>query len=71
MVNFGFWGGTIFFAVVEAVCVGVCQVTSKQKDKALLGITLISTAVVCSWSMWAIIYIAQMNPLVRPILAGG
>ena len=32
---------------------------------------LFGTSVFCCWMMWAIIYMAQMNPLVRPVLNGG
>ena len=28
------------------------------------------SSVFCCWLMWAIIYMAQMNPLVNPVLAG-
>ena len=31
---------------------------------------LFATSVFCCWMMWAIIYMAQMNPLVVPILSG-
>lgn len=31
---------------------------------------LFSASVFCCWLMWAIIYMAQMNPLVNPVLAG-
>ncbi|KAF3451814.1 hypothetical protein FNV43_RR07910 [Rhamnella rubrinervis] len=34
-------------------------------------LTLVVTAVVCSWMMWAIVYIAQMKPLIVPILSEG
>jgi V-type H+-transporting ATPase subunit e len=26
------------------------------------------TAVTCMWMMWAIIYMAQMHPLVQPVM---
>jgi len=26
------------------------------------------TSVLCCWFMWAVIYIAQMHPLVRPVM---
>lgn len=31
---------------------------------------LFATSVFCCWMMWAIIYMAQMNPLVVPVLSG-
>ncbi|KAL1562985.1 V-type proton ATPase subunit e1 [Salvia divinorum] len=34
----------------------------------LLQLTLVTTATVCCWMMWAIVYLAQMNPLIVPIL---
>ncbi|CAF2150111.1 unnamed protein product, partial [Brassica napus] len=34
-----------------------------------LHFTLVITATVCCWLMWAIVYIAQMKPLIVPILS--
>jgi len=28
-------------------------------------------SVFCCWFMWAVIYMAQMHPLVRPVLSEG
>ncbi|KAM0909229.1 hypothetical protein ACQ4PT_014945 [Festuca glaucescens] len=36
----------------------------------LFHLTLVSTATVCCWMMWAIVYLAQMKPLINPILSG-
>ncbi len=35
-----------------------------------LAQTLWATTVVCCWTMWAAVYLAQMHPLVRPVLTG-
>ncbi|KAI6690607.1 hypothetical protein NL676_027435 [Syzygium grande] len=37
----------------------------------LFLITLVITATVCCWMMWAIVYLAQMKPLIVPILSDG
>ncbi|KGN66617.2 hypothetical protein Csa_023631, partial [Cucumis sativus] len=34
----------------------------------LFHLTLIITATICCWMMWAIVYLAQMKPLIVPIL---
>ncbi|XP_047061455.1 V-type proton ATPase subunit e1-like [Lolium rigidum] len=36
----------------------------------LFHLTLVITATVCCWMMWAIVYLAQMKPLINPILSG-
>ncbi|RAL41024.1 hypothetical protein DM860_008722 [Cuscuta australis] len=36
-----------------------------------LHVTLIATATVCCWMMWGIVYLAQMKPLIVPILSEG
>ncbi|TVU12864.1 hypothetical protein EJB05_46529, partial [Eragrostis curvula] len=33
-------------------------------------LTLVVTAVICAWMMYAIVYLAQMKPLINPILSG-
>lgn len=30
---------------------------------------MFGASVFCCWFMWAIIYMAQMNPLIRPVLS--
>ncbi|KAK8644000.1 hypothetical protein V6N13_013277 [Hibiscus sabdariffa] len=37
----------------------------------LMQLTLVLTATVCCWMMWAIVYLAQMKPLIVPILSEG
>ncbi|PWA36091.1 V-type proton ATPase subunit e1 [Artemisia annua] len=41
-----------------------------QKEEKF-HLTLVITATVCCWMMWAIVYLAQMNPLIVPILSEG
>ncbi|KAF7046042.1 hypothetical protein CFC21_055097 [Triticum aestivum] len=36
----------------------------------IFHLTLVITATVCCWMMWAIVYLAQMKPLINPILSG-
>ncbi|KAF7140768.1 hypothetical protein RHSIM_Rhsim06G0224400 [Rhododendron simsii] len=40
-------------------------------NHCLLHVTLVVTATVCCWMMWAIVYLAQMKPLIVPILSEG
>ncbi|XP_073011730.1 V-type proton ATPase subunit e1 [Typha latifolia] len=35
----------------------------------LFHLTLVMTATVCCWMMWAIVYLAQLKPLIVPILS--
>uniref|UniRef100_A0A803M672 O-fucosyltransferase family protein n=1 Tax=Chenopodium quinoa TaxID=63459 RepID=A0A803M672_CHEQI len=50
--------------------------SSVDKDEWVIGEkrmekfhrTLVITATVCCWMMWAIVYLAQMKPLINPIL---
>ncbi|KAI5333880.1 hypothetical protein L3X38_024012 [Prunus dulcis] len=37
----------------------------------LFHLTLVITATICCWMMWAIVYLAQMKPLIVPILNEG
>ncbi|KAF1881797.1 hypothetical protein Lal_00014548 [Lupinus albus] len=37
----------------------------------LFHLTLVITATICCWMMWAIVYMAQMKPLIVPILNEG
>lgn len=60
--------GTFLFLVAEAIGFAVVTFSNAPKGKKLLNHTLVATTVVCCWSMWAIIYIAQMHPLIRPII---
>lgn len=62
--------GTAFFVVLEVAFVAGIAVTGKgnTKENQAFKYTLYSTAVICCWLMWALMYMAQMHPLVRPIL---
>lgn len=60
--------GTFLFLIAEAVGFAAVAFSNAPKGKKQLNQVLVATTVVCCWSMWAIIYIAQMHPLVRPII---
>ncbi|XP_062113310.1 V-type proton ATPase subunit e1-like [Humulus lupulus] len=66
----GFVITTLIFAVVGIIAsllVRIC--CSRGASTNLLHLTLVVTAVVCCWMMWAIVYLAQMKPLIVPILS--
>ncbi|CAI5464563.1 unnamed protein product [Closterium sp. Yama58-4] len=58
----------IFFALGFLGCVLVRVLYDKGPSTNLLHVTLVITATVCCWLSWAIVYMAQMHPLVVPIL---
>ncbi|KAL5574801.1 hypothetical protein UlMin_016500 [Ulmus minor] len=63
---------TLIFAavgIIASLLVRICF--SGGPSANLLHFTLVVTAVVCSWMMWAIVYLAQMKPLIVPILSEG
>ncbi|BDA44243.1 probable V-type proton ATPase subunit e1 [Coccomyxa sp. Obi] len=63
-----FWGVTGFFIVLEiAMALGVVFAGGKKDEKQLRHLLCI-LAVVCCWLLWCFVYIAQMHPLVRPVL---
>ncbi|XP_051133884.1 V-type proton ATPase subunit e1-like [Andrographis paniculata] len=65
----GFLVMTVLFIVVgiiASLCVRI--ICDKGPSTNLLHTTLAITATVCCWMMWAIVYLAQMNPLIVPIL---
>jgi len=63
----GLFTGTLVFLALEAVFVlWVVATTGRSGPKANLQFTLYTTAVVCCWMMWAMMYIAQSKPLIRP-----
>ncbi|XP_045833598.1 V-type proton ATPase subunit e2-like [Trifolium pratense] len=43
---------------------------NKGPSANLFHLTLVLTSTTCCWMMWAIVYLAQMNPLIVPILSG-
>ncbi|XXG85124.1 hypothetical protein AAC387_Pa11g0271 [Persea americana] len=68
----GFLMTTLIFIVVgfvASIMVRLC--CNKGPSVNLLHLTLVITATVCCWMMWAIVYLAQLNPLIVPILNEG
>ncbi|KAH7663466.1 V-type H+-transporting ATPase subunit e protein [Dioscorea alata] len=67
----GFWSTTLIFflaGVVASLSLRLC--CNRGPSTNLFHLTLIITATVCCWMMWAIVYLAQMNPLIVPVLNG-
>lgn len=62
-----FWVGTLIFLAIQAVVILGINFLAKPGSRGLPHI-LGSTAVFQCWLMWAIVYMAQMNPLVLPQL---
>ncbi|KAK1276335.1 hypothetical protein QJS04_geneDACA005689 [Acorus gramineus] len=65
----GFWVTTLIFiliGVVASLSARLCF--NRGPSTNLFHLTLIITATVCCWMMWAIVYLAQMKPLIVPIL---
>ncbi|GMH25004.1 hypothetical protein Nepgr_026847 [Nepenthes gracilis] len=68
----GFFVTTLIFTVlgiISVLCTRIC--CNKGPSTNLFHVTLIATATVCCWMMWAIVYLAQLNPLIVPILNEG
>ncbi|KAI4306161.1 hypothetical protein L6164_029462 [Bauhinia variegata] len=68
----GFLVTTLIFLVVgiiASLCTRIC--CNRGPSANLLHLTLVITATVCCWMMWAIVYLAQMKPLIVPILNEG
>ncbi|XP_057485593.1 V-type proton ATPase subunit e1 [Actinidia eriantha] len=68
----GFLVTTLIFVVIGVIaslCSRIC--CNRGPSTNLLHLTLIITATVCCWMMWAIVYLAQMKPLIVPILSEG
>ncbi|PIA38267.1 hypothetical protein AQUCO_02800145v1 [Aquilegia coerulea] len=66
----GFLFTTLIFiavGVLASLLVRIC--CNKGPSANLFHLTLVITATVCCWMMWAIVYLAQMNPLIVPILS--
>jgi V-type H+-transporting ATPase subunit e len=61
----GFWLGTLVFFLIQVVVTGAVNFYGKPGNKGLPHI-MAFTAVFQCWLMWAIVYIAQMHPLVNP-----
>ncbi|XP_074583274.1 V-type proton ATPase subunit e1-like [Curcuma longa] len=68
----GFWMTTIVFfllGLVASASVRLC--CNRGPSTNLFHLTLIITATICCWMMWAIVYLAQLKPLIVPILSEG
>ncbi|KAJ8530594.1 hypothetical protein K7X08_023475 [Anisodus acutangulus] len=68
----GFVVTSLIFAVVGIIAsfgAGIC--CNRGPSTNLLHLTLIITATVCCWMMWAIVYLAQLKPLIVPVLSEG
>ncbi|CAD5173904.1 V-type proton ATPase subunit e1 [Musa acuminata AAA Group] len=68
----GFLMTTIIFVVVGVVASVLARLCCNRGPSTnLFHLTLIITATVCCWMMWAIVYLAQLKPLIVPILSEG
>ncbi|KAL4194226.1 hypothetical protein AMTRI_Chr05g58280 [Amborella trichopoda] len=68
----GFWVTTLIFiltGVLASLLVRICY--NRGPSANLFHLTLVITATVCCWMMWAIVYLAQLHPLIVPILNEG
>lgn len=67
-----FFLGTFLFCLLEAAFVGYVYTTTKTAphQTRLFHLTLYSLAVFCCWMMWGLMYMAQMHPMINPILEG-
>ncbi|KAH7427965.1 hypothetical protein KP509_10G069200 [Ceratopteris richardii] len=68
-------GGIVFFLVTFGFAVvGLLThwrlpiVYNKGPSTNRLHRLLATTAVICAWMMWAIVFLAQWKPLVNPVL---
>ncbi|KAL8243365.1 hypothetical protein R6Q59_009623 [Mikania micrantha] len=57
----------IAIGIIACFCTRIC--CNKGPSANLFHLTLVITATICCWMMWAIVYLAQMNPLIVPILS--
>jgi len=67
-----FTTGTFIFVVLEVLFVGYVFSTSQHstKENKAFKYLMFSLAVFCCWMMWALMYLAQMHPLIKPVLEG-
>jgi len=65
-----FFLGCLLFAILEGAFVAGVHFREKgaPQEEKTFKLILYSLAVFCCWMMWAIMYCAQMTPLIRPIL---
>ncbi|GAA5830119.1 hypothetical protein JCM11251_006884 [Rhodosporidiobolus azoricus] len=60
-------GGTIFLVLLIAIGVAAGGFVSVPKgDNQVVIRTSILLAIACCWLMWAITYLAQLHPLIKP-----
>ncbi|XP_027333092.1 V-type proton ATPase subunit e2-like [Abrus precatorius] len=59
----------VSIGIVASLLTRICY--NKGPSANLFHLTLVLTATVCCWMMWAIVYLAQMKPLIVPILSEG
>ncbi|KMZ74432.1 ATPase, V0 complex, subunit E [Zostera marina] len=65
-----FWVTTLIFVLCGVIASLILRLfCNKGPSTNLLHFTLAMTATVCCWMMWAIVYLAQLNPLIVPILS--
>ncbi|XP_058742908.1 V-type proton ATPase subunit e2 [Vicia villosa] len=55
--------------IIASLSTRICF--NKGPSSNLFHLTLVLTSTICCWMMWAIVYLAQMNPLIVPILSDG
>ncbi|CAL5218722.1 g435 [Coccomyxa viridis] len=63
-----FWGVTGFFIVLEIAFAMAVLFSGGTKDDKQLRYLLTTLTVACCWLLWVFVYIAQLHPLVRPVL---
>ena len=63
----GFWLTTFLFLGLEGVLFAYVRATGVRGTNQLRH-ALAATTVICMWMMWSIVYLAQMNPLIVPVL---
>lgn len=63
----GYLVGTAIFVGFEVVALLLVMAFVRGTQKRLVH-TLCGTAVVCMWLLWTIGYLAQLNPMVSPII---
>ncbi|MFS7940934.1 putative ATPase, V0 complex, subunit e1/e2 [Helianthus anomalus] len=52
----------IVIGIIACICTCVC--CNKEPSANLFPLTLANTATICCWMMWAIVYLAHLNPLI-------
>jgi V-type H+-transporting ATPase subunit e len=55
--------GTCIFLALGLIVVPISFCFRKQQ---VLILTLSTTTTICTWMMWLMIFLSQMNPLVQP-----